>query len=165
MFIYFIPVIFALLLLAHLYLGLVFVTRSVHLNSLNGSWKKLDKQRKAVEEFRQQYDVLSQDARMIQRLNAQKINWPEKLNRLSLDLAPGIWFSEVTFKKENFILRGSAVSLQKEEVGAINKFLDNLKKDARFFKGFTRLEMGALNRRTIGAYDIVDFVFSGDVKL
>ena len=89
----------------------------------------------------------------------------KKLNRLSLDLPSGIWFNEISANlKKEFILRGSVVSLKKEEMLLINQFIDNLKKDTDFFKDFSKLEMTSAQSGEIGGYEVNDFVISGVLK-
>jgi len=56
------------------------------------------------------------------------------------------------------------VSLQQEEMNAINKFMDNLKKDSVFLKDFSNLELTSVQKKVIGGYDIADFVLSAKLK-
>jgi hypothetical protein len=56
------------------------------------------------------------------------------------------------------------LSLQKEEAAIINKFIDSLKADAAFFGDFQSLELGPLQRKQLGGYDIVDFTLNATLK-
>jgi hypothetical protein len=94
----------------------------------------------------------------------RKLNWSEKLNKLSLNLPSGIWFNELSVSKKDFILKGSVLSLQKEEMNLVNKFIDSLKKDMVFFKDFTRLELSSIQMKTVVGYDVFDFVLTGKLK-
>jgi hypothetical protein len=62
--------------------------------------------------------------------------------------------------QKELILNCSVVSLQKDEMGAIQRFIDILKGDAAFIKDFAGLELGSVQKKVLGAYDIVDFTLS-----
>lgn len=161
---YFIPLVFLILIIIHLYLAGTLIIRNFRLNALNKRWHNLEPQRKNLEEFQKEYVVLSDDAKVIQQLISQRTNWSEKLNKLSLRLPYGVWFNEISVTPSDFILRGSVVSLQKEEMNLINKFMDNLKSDSGFFKDFNNLELSSVQRKVIGGYDVIDFTLVGKLK-
>jgi len=161
---YFIPLIFGILLCVHLYLLAATIFKSSQFNILNNKWQKFEPQRKMLEGFNKEYALLSEDALVSQQLLRERINWSEKLNKLSLDLPSGIWFNEVSISGKDFILRGSVVSLQLQEMNLIKIFLDNLKKDTLFFKDFSNLELGSVQRETIGGYDIVEFTMTANLN-
>jgi len=163
-FLYSIPLLLAVLICVHIYLAMLILTKSYKLHVLNNTWDGLGPQRKALEDFHKKYDVVASDAKAIQQLAEQKINWSEKLNKLSLILPPGVWFNELIISARDFVLRGSVVSLQKEEMSLIKQFIDGLKKDNNFFKDFVSLELSSVQRRTIGGYDILDFNLDGSLK-
>jgi Tfp pilus assembly protein PilN len=94
-----------------------------------------------------------------------RINSSMVLNRLSLDLPGGVWFNELTLNNKELIIQGSVFSFKKEEVGQINKFIDNLKQDSGFFMNFDKIELGAMQARTIAGYEVVDFTISGTLKV
>lgn len=157
--------ILGILVLLHLGLMGILAVNSVQLNALNARWQTLQPKLKLVQEFKSEGTVASQSANSIQQLVSKRPNWSKKLNRLSLNLPSGVWFNEIsaTLKKE-FILRGSVVSLKKEEMFLINQFIDNLKKDADFIKDFSKLEMSSAQSEEIGGYEVNDFVVSGTLK-
>ncbi len=162
--IYFMPFILAILIVTHILLGGVFILKSAQLGIVNAKWRKLEPQRKLLEDFKKESDGLSGDAQLIKQLGLGNISWAEKLNKLSLSLPAGIWLNELTLAKKILTLRCSTVSLKKEELTLINKFIDNLKGDAEFFKDFSNLELGPIERRVIAGYDIVDFTLTGNLK-
>lgn len=161
---YLIPLVFGILVCIHLYLAAINIIKSAQLGTLNKKYKSLEPQRKEVENFKKEYTITSEDAREIQHLTEQRISWSEKLNKLSLDLPSGIWFNEISLNNKDFVLNGSVISLQKEEITLINKFIDNLKNDVSFFKDFQTLELSSVQRRVIAGYDIVDFILAGTLK-
>lgn len=161
---YFIPLVFLILVIIHIYLAGTLIIRNFRLNALNNKWHNLEPQRKTWEDFQREYVVLSDDAKVIQQLISQRINWSEKLNKLSLQLPYGVWFNEISLTSSDLILRGSVISLQKEEMNLINKFMDNLKNDTGFFKDFNTIELSSIQRKVIGGYDVIDFNLAGKLK-
>jgi Tfp pilus assembly protein PilN len=161
---YFIPLLFIILLLVHGYLIGVLVFKNIQLTALNNKWQKLQPQVKTLEEFKEKYELVSQDSRVIQQLTSQRLNWAQKLNKLSFNLPSGVWFNEILVTAKDFILKASVVSLQKDEMNLINQFIERLKKDNEFFKDFSSLELNSVQKNVIGGYDVADFVLSGKLK-
>ena len=161
---FFIPLILGLLVAIHLYLLSVTLTKGVQLAALNNKWQRLQPQRKILEDFKKEFEGVSKDASALQKLASQRIIWAEKLNKLSLDLPAGIWFREITVTRKDFNLKASVVSLQKDEMNLINRFIENLKKDAAFFKEFKTLELTSVQVRAVGGYDVTDFGLLGTFK-
>ncbi len=161
---YFVPLLFGILLIIHLSLATVFAFRAYQINMLNAKWRSLEPQRKLLAQSRQEYDFLSQDSRITQQLELQGIGWAQKLKRLSADLPSGIWFNEAVFSSKECVLKGSVISLKKEEMSLINRLIGNLKADALFFKDFSSLELSSVQMRSLGGYNVVDFVLTAKPK-
>lgn len=161
---YLIPVILAVFICLHLYLGVVNIFKSTQMRSLKNKWQGLETKRKILEQLKKEYLAVSSDASFLQQLLDQRVDWAQKLNRLSLDLPSGVWFTDLSAGGRDLTLKGSAVSLEKEEMTLINKFINNLKDDPAFFEDFSALELTSYRRKSIGGYDIVDFVLTGTFK-
>jgi len=164
LFIYAIPVLLALFVLAHLYFAAISLVKGGQLVSLKRKWMALTPQKKILDEFSRQYSAVSQDASLAQFLISQRVLWAQKLNKLSLNLPAGVWFNDLTLSKQNLAIQGSVISLQKEELSLLNKLLDNLKSDQEFFKDFLNFELTNAQKRSVGTYDIADFVLTGVLK-
>ena len=163
-FLYLIPFVVGLLICVHIYLAILNITKNNQLRTLNNKWQELQPQRKILEDFNKEYAILSEDAAAIQQLTKQRINWAEKLNKLSVNLPSGIWFNEISISSRDFTLQGSVVSLQKEELSLINKLIDSLKNDTTFFKDLNNLELSSVQKKIIGGYYIADFILQGTLK-
>ena len=163
-FLYLIPLVFAVLIFVHICLAAVGIAKSLQFSQLNSKWKKLKPQREQLNNLNKEYDVVTSGAKVIQEMNSRRLNWSEKLNRLSQDLPSGIWFNEILASRKDFALKASVVSLQKEEMSLINKFIDSLKNDARFLRYFDKLELGSVQKKSIGGYDVVDFILTAKLK-
>ena len=156
---------FAFLILIHLLLGIVGLFQVSQLRSLESKWKGLGPGRQRLEEFNKQYSAYSQDAALVKQLTEQRINWPEKLNRLSLDLPSGIWLTELSVSPREFFLRAAVLSQGKMEMSIINRLIDALKNDAKFLKGLGNLELGPLQSKSIAGYDVTEFTLRGALKI
>ncbi|HNW39936.1 MAG TPA: hypothetical protein PL125_05755 [Candidatus Omnitrophota bacterium] len=163
-FIYAIPVMLVFLILAHLYFAVLLISKNGKLVTLNRKWLALAVQKKELDKFNQEFSGSSQDAAVMAQLNRQRILWAEKLNALSLHLPPGVWFNDIVLKSSDLTIRGSVISLEKEEVGLINKLLDNLKILPEFSKDFSNFELSNVQKRSLGGYDIADFILVGVLK-
>jgi len=159
-----VPAAIGILLFIHLVLAAIFVGRSYQLGVLNLKWKRMEPQRKALEATRNEYEALFQDNRIIQQLMPQQIRWAEKLNRMSQDLPIGVWYNEMAISAKELTLRCSVVSLKKEEMALVNKLIDTLKKDAAFLAGLSSLELGSIQMKKIGGYDVLDFTLTSKLK-
>jgi Tfp pilus assembly protein PilN len=156
--------ILGLLVFIHLSLALVYIARNNQLRILNNRWQVLMPQRKIVEEFNKEYTIFSEDTKAIKDLIDKRVSWSQKLNRLSLDLPVGLWFNNIAVTSANFNLQGSAISMQKEEMGLIRKLIDNLKSDAPFFRDLNSLELSSVQKKTIAGYEVTDFTLIGTLK-
>ncbi len=164
LFIYAIPVMLILFILVHFYFAALLISKNGQLVAFNRKWLDLVVQKKALDEFNSEFSTISKDASLLQQLSQQRILWGQKLNELSLKLPAGVWFSEILLNNNNLTIRGSVISLQKEEVGLINKLLDTLKIQPEFVKDFSSFELSNVQQRSLGGYDIADFVLVGALK-
>jgi len=155
---------FGILIIIHFYLFGLFLFKNLQLKILNNKWTNLGPQRKIWEEFDKQKQAINEDIQFLQRISQKRINWGQKLNRLSLDLTSGIWFREINLNAKKLTLYGSILSLEKKEMFLIDKFIDALKKDTDFFKDFERIELSSVQTRVVGGYEITDFVLVISLK-
>lgn len=164
LFIYAIPVLLGIFVLAHLYFAAAVIFKNGKLVSLNRKWLAMEPQKKTFDEFNKEFSAVYQEAGITQVLNNQRVLWAQKLNKLSLNLPAGVWFNDITVNSKNITIQGSVVSLEREEVGLIHKLLDNLKADTAFSKDFSGFELSNVQKRNIEGYDVADFVFTGVLK-
>ena len=163
-FIYLVPLVLVLLLIVHIYLGILLVGKYNQVGALNKKLRSLEPEKKQLEDFNKENASFTKDSFAIKALVDERVTWFEKLKALNNSLLPGIWFTELFVTPNDFTLRASVVSLQKEEMNTIKKFIDNLKNDAPFFKDFENLELSSVQRRTIGSFDVLDFALIGKLK-
>lgn len=159
-----IPFVFAAIILVHVCLAAVVLTGNIQLGMLSGKWAKLNPQRELVGSLNKKFNVLISSNNLIQELGSRRLNWSEKLGSLSLDLPSGVWFNEMLISHKELALKASVVSLQKQEMSLIKKFIDTLKADTVFSKNFNSIELGSLQKRAIGSYGVIDFTLTARSK-
>ncbi|MBU4346537.1 MAG: hypothetical protein KKH29_04330 [Candidatus Omnitrophica bacterium] len=159
-----VPLLFVILLIIHAFLAGVLIVKNLELKILRDKWQVFTPQRQLVQDYKKKYEGFSENARLIQQLISRRVNWSRKLNSLSLNLPSGVWFNDISITPGEFIVRASVVSLQKEEMLLINKFIDSLKEDEVFFKDFNNLELTSAQRKIVSGYDIVDFILAGQIR-
>ena len=162
--VYLAPGVIGVLLLIHLYLGSVFFFRQERLKALSKEWSGLESQRQKIVSFKSESEANSQDAQIVEELTNKSVHWAEKLNRLSWDLPPGLWFNEITVSRKSLEIKASVFSLESNGVDVVNKFLFNLKNDKAFFKDFSNLETGNMLTKKLGSYEVMDFTVSGTLR-
>ena len=163
-FVYLLPVVICVLIFVHIVLILFSAVKGAQLNVLSKKWSSLGPQRKELDAFMQEHAAFSQDAIVLQQLSNQRINWAEKLNKLSLNLPPGVWFTDLSVTQKDFILKGSVIALQKEEMSLIHKLLSGLQNDPAFIGDFYNLELASVQNRAVGGYEVSDFTLVGAIK-
>jgi Tfp pilus assembly protein PilN len=162
--IYALPAVVAILIAAHLIFAAALIIKNAQLNNLEKKWKKLESQRSALGNFQGARSMLAQDASVIQQLSKARVNWASKLSTMSLNLPSGVWFTDFTVNQKDFLLQGSVISLQKDEIGLLDKFMDALRADPVFYADFNSLEVGQVLKKQLGGYEIADFTIKGTLK-
>ncbi len=159
-----IPLVFVLLALIHIYFIFAGISSSVRLGLLKANWEKSSVERKAVEDFNAEHSLVSGDAQEIQKLLSERVNWSEKLNKLSLSLPAGVWLEFVSGSGKEFYLKGKAVSLDKTEVSLIRNYIEEIKAKPEFMKNFNSLDLTSIQKSSIGVYEVADFSLTGSLK-
>lgn len=158
------PLIVIIVVLVHLYLLIMFFSKTSTYASLEKKWRSMEPQKKEVSGMKSEIDANVADARAVEAFMKDRIELAAKLNKLSVYLPSGIWFNDVSFSRRQFIVRGSVVSLKTDEMDMINTFVQDLKSDREFSADFVSIELGAVQRKTIGSYDVVDFVLTSSLQ-
>lgn len=159
-----IPLIFGILICAQLTIGVLGISRLAQLRALNEKWRSLGPERTALQESGSKYNLILEDAQILEQLLRERIIWSEKLNRLSLDLPPGVWFEALLVNSNELALQAAVISLDKEDMSLIKQLIDTLKNDPAFIKDFNGLELGQAVKKTIGSYEITEFTLSATLK-
>jgi len=100
--IYAVPLVLLIVIIIHLYLGVVFLYQGKVLSGLEQAWKKMEPQRAQILALKKELTAESSDARVVQALLMRRVRVAPKLNKLSLNLQPGIWFNSIAFDKKTY---------------------------------------------------------------
>lgn len=163
-FIYLILIVLGFLAFIHIYLAGLSLYKNNQLRALTRRWQGVAPQKKILDDFNKEYSIFSSEDRAVKQLLQARLGWAQKLNKLSLLLPAGVWFTDLALSSTDFTLNGSVVSLQKDDMSLINQFMDNLKHDPGFFSDFSSLELSSVQKKTLGGYDITDFILLGTLK-
>lgn len=159
-----IPLVFGVLICVQLVIGVLGIARGVQVRALNAKWKTLEPARKALQESGNKSSSVSGDAQALGQLLRERVSWSEKLNRLSADLPPGVWFEMLSVNLNEFSLQAAVISLNKDDMSLIKQFIDNLKNDPAFIKDFNGIELGQAVKRNIGSYEVTEFILGAALK-
>lgn len=154
----------ALLVCVHIYLISICGIKFYQLTSLSNKWNSLLPQRKELEQLKSESEAGTAAKVSMQQLTKGQISFAPKLSKLSIGLPPGVWFTDLSLNVRELALRGSVVSLQKQELALVNKLIESLKSDKDFIEDFDALELGSVQRRVLGGYEIIDFTLNGKIK-
>lgn len=159
-----IPLVILALVVSHAYLGVMYIVKSSRVNVLSAAWKQMEPERVKLEGMKNKIAASSSDARAVNDILSNRIVYAEKLQKLSEYLPSGIWFNDIFFSRKELIVKGSVVSLRQDELELISSLRDAMVNDKDFMKNFNSVEMGPVQRRSIGTYEVLDFIFTAQVK-
>lgn len=136
-------------------------------------YRELKKEWQSILPDKEKVDSVLNDMRQLQAefksiesiAPRNRVLWSQKLNIISDQLPHGVWFKRVVFNKDNvFMIEGSTIIKDSAELINVHRFASNLKKDPHFLEGLVNLELGSIQRRTIGHVDIADFLLTAKIK-
>jgi len=155
---------FILLVIIQIFLIFTNFSRIAKKKKLDNNWEQLAPQKAKVDSVLNEVRMLKNKQNAITSLSGDvKIIWSEKLNLISDSLPRGAWLRKISLEEGLFFIEGSAISRQKEEMINVHDFTSRLKKSEKFLKHLKSLELGSIQRRSIKAVEIADFLIT--VKL
>lgn len=161
---YAVPAIVGVLLSVHLYLGIAQFGASMERAALEKKLASFQPQMTSLNGFKARFESVSQDEKVMQELAAKNIPWSKKLNQLSFDLPAGIWFRDLAANSRQLAISCSAVSLTGDQVELIKLFMAALRGDADFYGDFAGFDMGSVQKRTLGSFEVADFAVAMEPK-
>ncbi|MFH0940817.1 MAG: PilN domain-containing protein [Candidatus Omnitrophota bacterium] len=157
-------IVIVVLIFLHLCLFSLAVAKKIQILSLRGSWGKVELQFKDSVSIKAEIKGLEAKANSMKDILSRKANMTELLSSLGLAVPKGLWLERFTYSNDGLIIQGSVVSLTQNEMSIIGKFLQDIKNNKTFVSLFAKIELNSVQRRTIKAYDVVDFVVVGEIK-
>lgn len=162
--VYVVPGVIGALVLVHCYLAISQITASTTLGGLKKKQQELRPQMQQLAGLKTQFESASQDEKVAQDMTKKTVSWAKKMNRLSLDLQPGVWVSDLAVNSRQMVIKCSVVSLETDPVEVINRFISALKNDPEFFSDFNSFDLGSVQKHMVGSYEITDFALTMEVK-
>jgi Tfp pilus assembly protein PilN len=154
----------AVLVVLHVGLLGIFLLEEVHLVGLRGHWNKVAPQSKDFVSIKNDIKALETESANLKSVLTRSANVTELLSTLTAAVPKGLWLERFSMTPQGLVIQGSVVSLSQNEMTTIGKFLQDIKTNKTFGALWPKIELNSVQRRTIKAYDVVDFVLSGEVK-
>ncbi len=148
-----------LLVCVHIIFLGVNLTKLAQHKALTKEWDTIQPAKKNVDVvIKELKELREKHAALTTLLKENDISWSQKLNIVSDNLQKGIWLREFNLTKEMLFIEGSAISRQNQEMIHVHQFTAKLKKNGNFLQGFEGLELGSIQRRTLGTVEVADFL-------
>lgn len=152
----------------HFLLALSILAKSVSLRTLNYKWQRLQPDRAEVERVNSEIANIEKTAFPIRQLIEKRVLWAKELNQLSDSMSTGVWLTKLFIetqikdaKKGEYArilnLEGCAASLYGDETALVAKFVKALQADKEFFKYFSDLKLGPMEKGTLESIPVMNF--------
>ncbi len=152
----------ALLIFLHIGLISLAIVKKVQIMAMRSTWNKMEPQSKETAAIRKEIKDIESKSAVIKSAVTRNASLTEMLSSLNVSVPRGLWLESFAYGDSGLVIQGSVVSLEQNEMTIIGKFLQDLKANKVFQSVFSKIELSSVQRRTIKAYDVVDFVFIGD---
>jgi Tfp pilus assembly protein PilN len=162
--VFIVPLIVGVLVVVHVYLLISYFATGATLGSLNRKMQSFQPQLQNLAGFKVKFESLSQDGKILQELASNSVVWSKILNRLSLDLPSGIWLTDLSANSGQLTMKCSVVSVAGDPVELINQFITRLKEDTDFYGIFSNFDLGSVQKRMVGSFEVTDFAVTMEVK-
>ena len=147
-----------ILLSIHFVLLLFNITKLVHYKKLQKQWAEMSPLKEKVDSVMLELRGLQGKLAVFDEVAGDSgALWSRKLNILSDSLPRGVWFKKIDFHNDIFLLEGSAISMQGEEMINVHNFVSVLKKNKDFLDHFADLKLGSIQTRKLEKIEIADF--------
>jgi len=128
-------------------------------------YPNLDLSKKPTEELKQINSDWQNKKDIIQKFTKDRINWHQKLQRLSNIMPQEAWLTELSLSdsfpaKQTAKMSIKGYTYSKEtikEIEITNNFFKKLKSDSIFMNKFNKSNLGTMNKNSILGYEVIDF--------
>ena len=154
-----------ILIIIHVLLTSTLVVKKIRLLRLTKHWEEIKPVKEKIDILKKDMNFAEDKTQAIEQLTTKaKIIWSEKFNLISNVIPDGVWLRRIFVSGQDLKIEGSAVSKSGEEMIAVGKFANNLKKEDRFYFDFKDIGVTSIKRRKIGSVEIVDFIITVSLK-
>jgi len=156
-----------LLVVVHIYIILKHISINQKYSQIEKKWEQILPAKKQADKVISQIRQLHAKEKDVEELiGVDRILWARKLNIISDSLPRGVWLRRVAFEDgRTFVIEGSAISRQQNEMAAIHEFTHNLRQGKLFLKHFQEMDIGSMTRRQVKDRELVDFSIVAGLKI
>jgi len=156
---------FMVLILVHISLLFINITKLAQRNHLQKSWEEIKPEKESVDVVINKLRSARSSFENIKKMTSERnVIWAKKLNILSDQIPRGVWFKRIALSDDILYIEGSAISKERKEMINVHGFTSNLKNDKEFLEDFHELELGSIQRRRIQNVEIADFLLTSKLK-
>lgn len=155
-----------ILMALHLFLFFALVSKRIQVAALKKTWNRVEPGSKDAASIRREMKEKEASVAAFTKTLTRQASLTEILSSLSAAVPKGMWLERFSFSggEGRLVIQGSVVSLAQNEMTLIGKFLQDIRSGRAFSSLFAKIELNSVQRRTIKTYDVVDFVFLGEMK-
>ena len=129
------------------------IKKGYTLKRLEAKWTVFEPKSKELLAMNEQLESLTRKVKNIDSLVAKRLSWTKKLNDLSDLMTPGVWLNSLSIDevggRKILSLKGSVSSSGMDEAALIGKFMKNLKENKSFFKDFSEIALGTIQKTEV----------------
>lgn len=148
----------------HLILMSLSIQRLASYKILENQWKALEVRRVFIDSITKELGDLKAEQEGIETLFSRTFRqWAQTLNFLSLNLPKGIWFNKMTVGNEEFVLEGSAVARDTDEIVSVHSYVNKLRSDNLLKAKFSDFILDSVQKRRMPKIDAADFTIKSKI--
>jgi Tfp pilus assembly protein PilN len=158
-------VLVVIILCIHLALGVSMVGAMTYHQGLKREWEALQPDKQNLDKLASQTKDLKKKMDTLRELTSkQSIVWSKNFNTISDLLPDSVWLRRIYVEPAGLFLEGSAYSPTENEINTVSLFINALKKDEAFMKGFSSLEVNSISTSKRKSTEVTDFVAAAKLK-
>ena len=163
----FLPIIFlvvAVVLFAHILLGMAGIYKRIQTISLNRQWQKAQPKLQEIEKIKSDLRKKDQQVALLENILKRDFYWSTLLSKINKAVPQGLWLRQLNIQEDSFTMEGSVFNFGLDEIALLNTFFNDLKGDSFFENNLKNFDLTSVRRRKIKNYEIIDFLLSAEIK-
>lgn len=140
--------------------GVVGLYKKMQVQGLDKKWAKVQAQFKEINDLKLELAQKKDRVESIKGVLKRSRYWTDFFNKINQATPKGLWLNRLSISEQGLVIEGSVFSFNKDQITLVNRFFDELKKDAFFRENFTTFSLDSVQNRTIKQYEVLDFILS-----
>ena len=138
------------------------LSQRVRVSELRARMQQMLPRKTAVDKILASMEAVRQQQDVFERVNQDRSQWAQRLNRLSDGTPDGVWFTDLSLdEQKGFAIQGSAVGGGGDEMVRIGRFVQALKTDQDFSKTVQDIQIESIKTSQEGEVETVKFTLIG----